>query len=77
MHPKRRLSLTDHESALSINESKNLASSHRLQKKVKGRNEDDNDTDDNDPNDILADNDSEDMENSIEIDNIFCQFLNL
>ena len=50
---------------------------HRLQKKVKRRNEDDNDTDENDPNEILADHDSEDMENSIEADNIFCQFLNL
>ena len=42
---------------------------------MKRRNEDDNDTDDNDPNETLSDNDSEDMENSIETDNIFCQLL--
>ena len=30
---------------------------HRLQKKVKRRNEDDNDSDENDPNEILAVND--------------------
>ena len=70
------MSVIDHESALSINESENLASS-LTSKKVKRRNEDDNDSDDNDPNEILADNDSEDMENSIETDNIFCQFINL
>ena len=50
---------------------------HRLQKNVKRRNEDDNDTDENAPKEILADHDSEDMENSIETDNIFCQFINL
>ena len=75
-HPKRRLSVSDHQSALSINESENLAPSS-TSKKVKRRNEDDNDTDENDPNEILADNDSEDTENSIETDNIFCQFINL
>ena len=75
-HPKRRLSVADHESALSINQSGNLALSS-TSKKVKRRSEDDNDTDENDPNEILANNDSEDMENSIETDNIFCQFVNV
>ena len=37
----------------------------------------DNDSDDNDLNEILADNDSKDTENSIEKDNTFCQFTNL
>ena len=55
-HPKRRLSVTDHQSALSINESENLTSSS-TSKKVKRRNEDDNESDDNDSNEILADND--------------------
>ena len=41
--------MTNHQSALSINKS--------FQKKVKRRNEDDNDTDDNEPNEILSDND--------------------
>ena len=50
---------------------------HRLQKKVKRRNEDNNDSDENDANEILADNNSEDIQNSIETDNIFCQFVNL
>ena len=50
---------------------------HRLQRKVKRRNEDDNDSDENDPNEILADNDTEDMASSIETDNIFCPFINL
>ena len=58
--PKRRLSVTDNESTLSINESENLASPSTSEK-VKRRNENDNDSDDNDPNEILADNDSEDM----------------
>ena len=55
-HPKRKLSVTDHQSALSINEAENL-SSLSTSEKVKRRNEDDNDTDDNDPNEILSDND--------------------
>ena len=50
------MSATDDESALSINESQNVASSSNS-KKVKRRNEDDNDSDENDPNEILADND--------------------
>ena len=53
---KTKCPVTDHESALSINESENLASS-LTSKKVKRRNEDDNESDDNDPNEILADND--------------------
>ena len=53
-HPKRRLSVTDHESTLSINESENLSSSSTSKKKVKQRNEDDNDSY---LNEILADND--------------------
>ena len=56
VHPKRRVSATDNESALGINESQNVASSSTW-KKVKRRNEDDNDSDENDPNEILADND--------------------
>ena len=49
---------------------------HRLQKKL---NEEIEMTmsDDHDSNEISADSDSEDMENSIETDNIFCQFINL
>ena len=60
-HPKRRLSVIDHQLALSINESESLTSS-LTSKKVKRRNEDDNDSDENDPNKILAQNDSEDMD---------------
>ena len=75
VHPKRTFSVTDHESALIINESENLAPSS-TSKKVRRRNEDDNDSNDNDPKENLADNDSEDMENSIEADKIFCQFIN-
>ena len=55
-HPKRRLSRTDHQSALGINESENLSSSS-TSKKVKRRNEDDNDNDENDHNEILTEND--------------------
>ena len=55
-HPKRRLSRTDHQSALRINQSENLASLS-TSKKVKRGNEDDNQSDDNDPNEILSDND--------------------
>ena len=55
-HPKGRLSRIDHQSALSINESENVASSS-TSKKVKRRNEDDNENDDNNPNEMLADND--------------------
>ena len=55
-HSKRRVSATDDESALSINQSENLTSLS-TSKKVKRRNEDDNDSDENDPNEILAQND--------------------
>ena len=56
VHPKRRVSATDDESVLSINESPNVASLS-TSKKVKRRNEDDNDSDENDPKEILAQND--------------------
>ena len=55
-HPKGKLSVTDDESALSINEPENVASSS-TSKKVKRRNKDDNNTDENDPNENLFDND--------------------
>ena len=50
------MSVTDDESALSINESQNVASSS-ISKNAKRRNEVDNDSGDNEPNEILADND--------------------
>ena len=55
-HSKRRLFVTDRQSALSINQSENLSSSS-TSKKVKRRNEDKNENDENDHNQILAQND--------------------
>ena len=56
-HPKRRVSVTDYESALSINESEKFGFMIDFKKKVKRRNEDDNENNENDPNEILANND--------------------